>query len=66
MRSNEPLAWETGVRAWSFASVSSGPGQLSSDYEWRASLSMETTHGREPSLTEEGEGEDKDGHGVIL
>lgn len=43
-----------------------GVGQLSSDYEWRASLSLETTHGREPSLTEEGEGEDKDGHGVIL
>lgn len=46
--------------------MSSGLGQLSSDYEWRANLSMETTHGRELNLTEEGKGEDKDGHGVIL
>lgn len=47
-----------------FASVRSSPARPSSAYEWRGSLHMDTMHGRELSLAEEGEGADS--HGLIL
>lgn len=51
------------IRIWNLT-TGVWAGQPSSNCEWRASLSVETTHGGEPSLA--GMREQEDGHGIVL
>ena len=60
------LGWEAGLGLGALPAWALGPGQPSSAPEWRASLHMETTHGRELSLSEVREGEGEDSHSLIL
>ena len=60
------LGWEAGLGLGALPAWALGRGQPSSAPEGRASLHVETTHGRELSLPEVREGKGEDSHGLIL